>query len=209
MSKRQKRGCVLVLMGLVMVLIAMGMHLMQERQDQLAGENVRALLAQMELSRRSYTGNAQTENGKQSEQKTDETSAEAAKMPSQTYLGYSVIGIVRVPAVGIELPVLSDWSYDLLDIAPCRYSGSIETQDLILLGHNYKSHFTPLHQAAVGDTVELEDINGITYHYVIEEIEYLYKNEGERLPSSYALSIFTCTPGGQNRLVLRCSQCEN
>lgn len=115
-----------------------------------------------------------------------------------------MIGTVRIPTVGIELPVLSTWSYEMLNIAPCRYSGSIDSGDLILMGHNYKSHFTPLHQVTVGSEVTFEDVNGIVYRYTVDAIEYLHKSESEQLPSEHPLILFTCTAGGQNRIIIRC-----
>lgn len=203
MTKRQKRGCTLILAGLVMVLCAAGLHLAQECQDALAGENARILLRQLELSR--FSIEVPTESTQVPEQtQPEETVPVSTVMPEKEYLGYSMIGTLRIPSVGIELPVLSSWSYDLLNIAPCRYSGSIPGEDMILMGHNYKSHFTPLHDIAIGAEVEFEDVNGIVYCYTVGEIQTLHKNDGEQLPSDFPLTLFTCTPGGQNRIIIRC-----
>lgn len=79
---------------------------------------------------------------------------------------------------------------------------------MILMGHNYQSHFTPLHDIAVGAEVEFEDVEGIVYRYTVAKIEYLYKNEGEQLPSEYPLTLFTCTADGQNRIIVRCESVE-
>lgn len=51
MNKRQKRGCILVLIGLVMVFAAMVIHLTQEKQDTLAGETAQVLLQQLQLNK--------------------------------------------------------------------------------------------------------------------------------------------------------------
>ncbi len=53
----------------------------------------------------------------QTETFTEETLLE---IDGQYYLGY-----ISIPAIGIELPVLSEWSYANLKIAPCRYEGKI------------------------------------------------------------------------------------
>ena len=196
MTKQQKRGVVLILAGLVMVFCALGLHRVQEQQDVLAGENARILLRQLELRRVSIVG--------QEDIPSEETKPVNTDMPEKEYLGYTMIGTLRVPSVGIELPILSSWSYDLLNVAPCRYLGSIPEENMILMGHNYKSHFTPLHNVAVGAEVEFEDVNGVVYRYTVAEIEYLHKNDGEQLPSDYPLTLFTCTSGGQSRIVVRC-----
>lgn len=195
MTKRQKRGLMLVALGLSLVMAALGIHLAQEKRDALAGQSANVLLQQLQLSRTSLPAPDGMEQ--------EET---ATAMPEKSYLGYSMIGTIRVPSLDIELPVLSTWSYELLDVAPCRYSGSLPTGDMILMGHNYKSHFTPLLQAAVGTEVEFEDVNGQVSRYTVAEITYLHKNDGEKLPSDYPLTLFTCTAGGQNRMVLRCQE---
>lgn len=195
MTKRQKRGCGLVILGVILVLLSLLLHLTQEKQDQIAGENARTLLQQLELNRISMAlpqGNELPEP------------TVPSVMAEKEYLGYAMIGTLRVPSVGIELPILSSWNYELLNVAPCRYSGSISEENMILMGHNYKSHFTPLHDVTAGAAVEFEDVNGIVYHYTVEEIEMLHKNDGELLPSEYSLTLFTCTRGGQNRVVIRC-----
>ena len=195
MTKRQKRGCGLVILGMILILLSLFLHVTHEKQDQLAGENARTLLQQLELSRISL---------EQPEENEALELAVPAVMAEKEYLGYSMIGTLRVPSVSIELPVLSQWSYELLNVAPCRYFGSIPEGNMILMGHNYKSHFTPLHDVEEGTAVEFEDVNGIVYRYTVAKIEILHKNDGELLPSEYPLTLFTCTRGGQNRVVIRC-----
>ena len=51
------------------------------------------------------------------------------------------IGILEIPALDLELPVISSWSYSSLRLAPCRYSGSAYKGDLVIAAHNYQSHF--------------------------------------------------------------------
>ncbi len=69
--------------------------------------------------------------------------------------GYDYIGYVSVPSLDLELPVMSKWSYEGLKIAPGRYSGSVFTGDLVIAGHNYARHFSPIKQLKEGDEVDL------------------------------------------------------
>ena len=187
-----------------MVFAAMGIHLAQEKQDALAGEMAQVLLQHLQLNKISVDVPLEIENEIPQETVTD--IPKITEMPEKDYLGYSMIGTLRVPSVGIELPILSTWSYEQLDVAPCRYTGSIPEENMILMGHNYKSHFTPLHDVEVGAEISFEDVNGIVYRYAVAEIIHLHKTDGELLPSSYPLTLFTCTPGGQNRVIVRCIQ---
>lgn len=203
MTRRQKRGCALLVVSLVLVLSAMALHLAERQRDALAGENAQILLRQLELNRVSTD---LTLDGAMS-QKPQQSQNDAE--PVKEYLGYSMIGTLRIPSVGIELPILDDWSDALLNVAPCRYSGSVAGNDMILMGHNYRSHFTPLHGIALGAAVEFRDVNGVSYHYTVAAIEYLHKSQAEELPSAYPLTLFTCTAGGQNRIIVRCDYGEN
>ena len=38
--------------------------------------------------------------------------------------GWNYIGYLSIPSVGLQLPVMSEWSYAGLKVAPGRYSGS-------------------------------------------------------------------------------------
>lgn len=217
MTKRQKRGCIFVLLGLTLVFAAMGIHLAEQEQDARAGESAQILLRQLELSRGSVVkdGNGQ-ENANVPATDGDlsmlvdgmDNRPVVTRMPEKEYLGYSMIGTVRVPSVGIELPVMSQWSYSLLDVAPCRYSGSVPGEDMIVMGHNYKSHFTPLHKVETEAEVEFENVNGVVYHYRVAEIVVLHKSEKDKLPSDYPLTLFTCMPNGRDRFIVRCEAVE-
>ena len=48
MTKQQKRGCVFVFLGVALILLSLGLHLTQKKQDQYAGANAQALLLQLE-----------------------------------------------------------------------------------------------------------------------------------------------------------------
>ena len=211
MNKHTKRGCVLVALGLCMVLAGTAMYMMYRKQDSLAGQNASALLDQFKANRHLFVeaperpGHSQPmENPEAATGVPGETQPQ--EMPEMSYSGYSIIGILRVPSLGLELPVLKNWSYPLLNVAPCRYSGNLADGNLIIMGHNYASHFTPLHYIELGTAVEFEDAWGNVHRFVVETRETLHKTQGEDLPSDYPLSLFTCTAGGQSRLVIRCGE---
>ena len=130
-------------------------------------------------------------------------------MPEENIDGRSYIGVLDIPALELSLPIISEWSYDALQIAPCRYSGSAYLDNLVIAGHNYRSHFASLPQLQPGDTVTFTDMDGNVFSYAVSSLE---------TPSPYAVSdmtsgdwdltLFTCTVGGQSRLAIRCDQAE-
>ena len=52
-------------------------------------------------------------------------------MPKVELDGLSCIGTIEIPSLDIKLPVTSEFTYDLMKLAPCRYSGSVYKLSLI------------------------------------------------------------------------------
>lgn len=201
-------GKLLTAAGLVMVFAAAGIYAVYDRADHSAGDSAQELLDALDAADSGTSADSIDEVGSDSDAEAYsyvEAVSAAGEMPQKTLKGYALIGEIIIPSVGIDLPVLNDWSYNLLKIAPCRYSGTVEDGNLIILGHNYRSHFTPLKNVAVGDEVRFTDVNGMTYTYRVDEIETLYKTQLDDLTvTDYDLTLFTCTTGGQSRFVARC-----
>jgi len=126
-------------------------------------------------------------------------------MTSQSIQGYDIIGSLSIPAIDRKLPVISQWSYPNLRAAPCRYSGTPDGQ-MVLLAHNYAKHFGHLKDLQKGDSVTFTDVSGKVYNYKVSKIETI---DGYQLSSilsgkDWDLTLFTCTYGGKQRVVVRC-----
>ena len=123
--------------------------------------------------------------------------------------GYDCIGILSVPVLNLELPVLTDWSYAKLKRAPCHYYGTYYETDFVIAAHNYESHFGRLPELLAGDIVIFTDVNGVVYYYEVVLLETLPKDATkEMITSGFDLSLYTCTPGGANRVTVRCNAVE-
>ena len=104
----------------------------------------------------------------------------------------------------LELPVISEWNYPNLKIAPCRYGGSAYLNNLIICGHNYRSHFGNLKHLTVGDLAFFTDTDGNVFTYKMVGQETLSKTSAEAMESGeWDLTLFTCTVGGKNRVTIR------
>lgn len=133
----------------------------------------------------------------------------AMEMPVETVDGVGYIGVLDIPALGLSLPVASEWDSAVSQLAPCRYSGSAYLGNLVIAGHNYRSHFGPLDQLAEGDAVIFTDTDGNRFAYTVAELEVLGPGDVEAMTGSdWALTLFTCTVGGQSRLAIRCDATE-
>ena len=195
--KRRIRGLIFIAVGLVMAFSAACLFSVYEEQARIAGDSAEALLQEL---RQEMETTVQPDTALPEE-------AETAPLPQTTLKGYAVVGILQVPAVGLELPVLDNWNYDLLQIAPCRYSGNAKDGDLILLAHNYDRHFGRFKDLKAGDAVTFLSVDGTAYKFEVSATELLKKTELEKLTASeHDLTLFTCTKGGYSRVVVRCDR---
>ncbi len=126
------------------------------------------------------------------------------EMPEKTVDGRDYIGVLSIPTLQLELPVLSRWSYPNLKEAPCRYSGSLYQNNLIICAHNYASHFGRLKTLQPGDTLLFTDMDDQVLSFQMVEQETLEPNDEEAMiTGDWDLTLFTCTPGGQTRVTVR------
>lgn len=129
------------------------------------------------------------------------------EMPEIEIDGNRYIGILQVPDLNLQLPVMAgEWSYPKLRIAPCRYSGSIYQNNLVVAAHNYTRHFGNLRGLPVGTKISFIDADGNLFEYEIAWIETLGKYDGEDMVSGddWDLTLFTCVYSGRQRYTIRC-----
>lgn len=127
------------------------------------------------------------------------------EMPTMESEGQSYIGVLDILVLGLELPVISQWSYPRLKLAPCRFEGSAYLDDLIIAAHNYRSHFGGLKDLRPGDEVVFTDVEGNVFRYTVAELETLGGDDLEELESGeWDLTLITCTLGGKSRVTVRC-----
>lgn len=126
-------------------------------------------------------------------------------MPETEIDGNRYIGVLNLPSLDLELPVMSEWSYPKLKVAPCRYEGSAYLGNLIIAAHNYDCHFGNLNRMAPGDEVIFTDTDGNRFVYEVSEIEIINSYGVEEMESGeWDLTLFTCTYGGRERVTVRC-----
>ena len=85
--------------------------------------------------------------------------------------GWDYIGYLSVPSIGLELPVMSQWSYAGLKIAPGRYSGSTYADNMVVCAHNYAKHFSPIKWLTEGAQVYFTDMDGMRWTYEVSYVE--------------------------------------
>ena len=126
-------------------------------------------------------------------------------MPVAEIDGQLYVGVLSIPAISYEVPVLSECTLDLLRLGACRFYGATYSNDLVICAHNYNRLYSSLAKLKPGDLVWFTDMDGLTWTYEVADLETLTPNMLEEMNhSGYDLTFFTCTYGGKARLTLRC-----
>lgn len=195
-----------MILGTMLVLAALSLFLWNRNEDRRAGAAAERILPRI-VERINAAGSAET--GDLDPSAVLPADPFSTEMTEAEIDGYVYIGYLSIPALGLELPVMTDWSYPQLKVSPCRYYGSTKTQDLVIAAHSYARHFGNIKSLSVGDPVAFTDMDGETTFYEVAEIDILPPAAVEEMTGSgYALTLFTCTYGGQNRVTVRCDLSE-
>ena len=221
----KKMGIVFVLTGAVLILSALLLFLNNTAEDVQAGKEAEAVMMDVQsiiADRKNNKDNdvtsgtsSSTPEKTEAEDLSDSAGSaaipeadsatkvlpEEETLPAVDIQGYSCIGMLSIPAIEIELPVLENWSYNRLKIAPCRQFGSPATEDFVIAAHNYKNHFGLLSELVIGDKVMFTDMDGVEYHYELVRLETIDPTAiADVRDSGCALVLYTCTYGGSNRI---------
>ena len=94
---------------------------------------------------------------------------------------YTYESILNIPSLGIEYPVLSDTSDELLKISINKFWGGSPNSvgNYCIVGHNYKSGkmFGKLSQMKSGDIIKLTDLSGNTLQYKVYDRYVVYPED--------------------------------
>lgn len=199
----KRADIVIIAVGAVLILSALLLLIYNRCEDVRAGQEAESLLASVEA-----VISAQEMATPNKPESTEALSPPLdPEMPVVTLDGYEYVGYVEIPTLGLKLPVMAEWDYTRLRIAPCRQFGSSRTDNLVIAAHNYDTHFGKLKELSKGDTVIFTDMEGIVSTYCIEKLETLSPDAVDTvLNSGYDLVLYTCTKGGKTRVTVFCDR---
>ena len=134
--------------------------------------------------------------------------------------GYDVIGIVTIPKINIEYPILAiETSNPEETKEPMRYGivkywgGNVNDYgNLSIAGHNNYNGtmFGKTKNLEIGDIVELTDLTKTTMQYEIYDIFVTDPNDVRILATNdetiREVTLITCTNGNRERLILKAKQ---
>lgn len=126
------------------------------------------------------------------------------EMPVEKADGYDCVGILEIPDLNLKLPVLSEWNYKNLRAAPCRYTGNIYNDNLIICAHNYNKHFGNIKKLKIGDKVTFTDMYGNVFRFKVNSEETVKPDAENIKTGNWDLTLFTCNSAGNARIAVRC-----
>lgn len=190
---RNKIGLFFMILGAALFFGALGLFLYNEvqavRAEQLSADVLHELVGQI------------------SEIHTENAENQPLEMTEVTIDGYNYIGYLLVPELELELPIMADWDYKRLKIAPCRYQGTVNGENLVLMAHNYERHFGKLSELMEGSQVIFTDMDGFSTFYEVTAKDVLVPTAvNEVTDSDFDLVLFTCTYGGKSRITIYCNK---
>ena len=181
-----------LMLGSALVLAAVCLYVYDRLEDARAGAQAASAVSQLRQSQ-SIAAVSETEQPADSAESLPtedaESESESASETPASSIEREYLGVLTIPALGLELPVQTEWSKANLKVSPCRQCGSTAGGDLVIAAHNYKSHFGRLSSLSEERTAQVSP----------EEPEAL--REG-----GCPLVLYTCTPGGKARVVVYCQR---
>ena len=205
---RSKTGIACIILGAVLLLGAMLLAQFNRREDTAAKQAAMEVMPQLVAQLQERAAKDSTEPADVELQVPLELLTEEDKKMTEVEIdGHLYIGYIAVPAVQIELPVMSSWSYPKLKIAPCRYTGSVRGEDMVLMAHNYSGHFKRISELEIGDDVFFTDMDGNEICYQVVGKDVLGPTAVKEMTAGdFDLTLFSCTYGGAARITIYCDR---
>lgn len=213
----KKAGIVLLAAGAVLIGSALLLLFHNNAEDRTAGQEAERLLVDVQSAiavrttatppNHSAPESNSAQSGTEVPTETDAPVQSDApeEMPIVNLDGERYIGILDIPKLGLSLPIMADWNETRLRRTPCRQFGSLTEENLVIAGHNYRAHFARLRSMQPGDTVTFLNMNGVTHSFRVNHVEILPEDAVEAVQNSgYPLTLYTCTTGAEERVVVFC-----
>ena len=124
---------------------------------------------------------------------------------------YETIGVINIPSVNANDPILSTYTDELLKIAPCRFHGPNpnEVGNLCIAGHNYKNSkfFSKVPNLQLGDKIEITDLSGRMLTYTVYDKFIVNPDElectSQLTNGNKEITLITCTNDNKQRHIIK------
>lgn len=208
---KRKAGIICMSLGAALIIGALSLFLFNQHQEKNAEQSVEELIPQLmeQIENIDPTATQPATYVQPVGTPVEFLDPSAFKMTEVEINGYAYIGYLTIPKLDLKLPIMADWDYRRLQIAPCRYTGSVRGEDFVIMAHNYDRHFGKISQLSEGDTVVFVDMDGKKTVYCVVGHDVLMPTAVEEMTSGdFDLTLFTCTYGGRSRVTVYCDRLD-
>ena len=121
--------------------------------------------------------------------------------------GYKVVGIINIPKINIEYPILEKTNKESLKLSITKFYGEKINQigNVVLAGHN--KMFGKIDKLENGDIIELTDSQMVTIKYEVFDKYIIDPNDISCIypvdENSREVTLITCTNRDKNRLIVK------
>lgn len=124
---------------------------------------------------------------------------------------YYTIGKINIPSIGVNYPIFSETTTELLKISPCKFWGANPNQvgNFCIVGHNYRNSlfFSKVPTLSEGDIIEITDLSGKTVKYsVYSKFEVLPEDTSctsQLTNGRREITVITCNNDSSKRVVVK------
>ena len=125
--------------------------------------------------------------------------------------GHKVVGIIKIPKVKLEYPILETTTEETLNLSITKFWGNEinEIGNVTLAGHNNLSGvmFGKIRKLEKGDIIELTDIQNTTLKYEVFKTYIIDPNDISCIlpvkEDVREVTLITCTTGGKERFIVK------
>lgn len=216
LKKKKKIYKIQFIASIILVLVFSGWYIQEEVKKKVSEEVSQEMLSNINLEEIETISDQPLTVALDNTQVVEEAPKKVidGKYTDESGNTYTYESILSIPSLGIEYPVLSDTSEELLKISITKFWGGSPNSvgNYCVAGHNYKSGkmFGKLSSINNGDIVKITDLSGKT-------LEYRVYNKYKVYPDNVActsqvtnglkeVTLITCTNGGKQRLIIKCRE---
>lgn len=127
------------------------------------------------------------------------------------YKGYDIVGIIEIPKINIEYPIINQTSDETMALSITKFWGNNvnDIGNFTMAGHNYfdGTMFSNTNKLNIEDTIKMTDLDGKTIEYKVFDKYIIDPNDVRCVQSvkenTREITLITCINGRNNRLVVK------
>lgn len=123
---------------------------------------------------------------------------------------YYTIGKITIPKIGVDYPIFSETTTELLKKSPCKFWGADPNQvgNFCIVGHNYRNSlfFSKVPTLENGDIIEITDLSKKTVKYTVYDKHEVDEDDtsdtNQETNGKREITVITCTNNNKKRRIV-------